>query len=119
MNARRGGALFAFVTAAALTVLAQSVNASQDSLVLGSTFSISATARPGRTLEELEAAIDEELALLRKEGPTPAEVDRVRNVFETRVVSGLHRAPLCAAIPPAQRAHPRPWCAREARALPK
>ena len=50
--------------------IAQSVNAYQYSLMLGSMFGIEATARPGHTLQELETAIDEELAALRKEGPT-------------------------------------------------
>ena len=59
-----------------------------DSAMLSSTFAIEATARPGHTLQELETAIDEELARLRKEGPTPAEVERVRNVIETRTLSG-------------------------------
>ena len=71
--------------------IAQSVSAYQYSLMLGSTFGIDAIARPGHTLQELEAAIDEELALMRKEGPTAAEVERVRNVIETRTLSGLQR----------------------------
>jgi zinc protease len=71
--------------------IAQSVSAYQYSLILGSTFGIDATARPGHTLQELEAAIDEELARLRTEGPTAAEVERARNVIETRMISGLQR----------------------------
>ena len=59
------------------------------SLTLGSIFGIEATARPGHTLAEIEAAIDEELERLRTEGPTAAEVERVRNVFETRMFSAL------------------------------
>jgi zinc protease len=69
--------------------MAQSVRAYQYSLALGSAFGIEATARPGHTLEQLEAAIDEELERLRTGGPTPAEVERVRNVLETRMFSGL------------------------------
>ena len=65
--------------------IAQNVSAYQYSLTLGSIFVIEATARPGHTLEELEAAIEEELDALRTEGPTAAEVDRARNVFETRM----------------------------------
>src|SRR5207247_2112181 len=45
--------------------IAQSVNAYQESLMLGSKFQIVATARPGHTPEELEKAIDAELATLR------------------------------------------------------
>ena len=57
--------------------------------MLGSVFGIEATARPGHTLEELEAAINEELELLRAKGPTAAEVDRARNVLETQIFNGL------------------------------
>ena len=71
--------------------IAQSVNAYQYSLMLGSAFGIEVTARPGHTLQEMEAVIDEELALLRKDGPSAAEVDRVRNVIETGALSGLQR----------------------------
>ena len=71
--------------------IAQSVSASQNSLSLGSVFEIEATARPGHTAEELEQAIDEELEKFRRSGPDPVEVDRARNVAETRVVEGLER----------------------------
>jgi zinc protease len=69
--------------------LAQSVYAYHDSAMLGSMFIIHATARPGKTLQELEAAIDEEVARMRTEPPSAAEVERVRNVSETRLFSGL------------------------------
>ena len=48
--------------------IAQNVNAYQYSTMLGSVFGIEATARPGRTLQELEAVINEELELLRDQG---------------------------------------------------
>ena len=57
--------------------------------MLGSVFSIEATARPGRTLKELEDVINEELELMRTKGPTAAEVDRARNVLETQIFNGL------------------------------
>jgi zinc protease len=69
--------------------IAQDVSVSQYSLMLGSVFQIQATARPGHTPEELERAIDEELARLRESGPDQAEVDRARNVIETRIMQGL------------------------------
>jgi zinc protease len=69
--------------------LAQSVEAYQYSNMLGSIFTIEATARPGRTAEELEAVIDEELTGLRDKGPTASEVQRATNVLETRMMSGL------------------------------
>ncbi len=69
--------------------IAQSVSASQQSLMLGSVFTIEATARPGHTAAELEKAIDDELQRLRDSGPDRSEVDRARNVIETRIVQGL------------------------------
>ena len=47
--------------------MAQSVNAYQYSMMLGSVFAIEATARPGHTLQELEAIINEELDAMRDE----------------------------------------------------
>jgi zinc protease len=71
--------------------IAQDVSAQQQSLTHGSVFTIQVTARPGHTPDELEKAIDEELKKLRETGPDAAEVDRARNVIETRMVEGLER----------------------------
>ena len=69
--------------------IAQDVSAQQDSLMLGSVFQIEATARPGHSAEELEKAIDEELGRFRESGPDLAEVERARNLLETRIVQRL------------------------------
>ena len=69
--------------------IAQDVTAQQYSLILGSVFQIQATARPGHSAEEIEKAIDEELAAFRQSGPDQAEVERARNVIETRIIQGL------------------------------
>jgi zinc protease len=69
--------------------IAQDVTAEQESLMLGSIFSIEATARPGVSLERLEEAIDVELAALREQGPTPAEVERARNGVLASIVHSL------------------------------
>ena len=69
--------------------IAQDVQAQQYSLQLGSVFYLQATARPGHTPEELEKAIDEALNQLRESGPDAVEVERARNVTETRIVQGL------------------------------
>jgi zinc protease len=71
--------------------IAQDVSAQQQSLTYGSVFTIQVTARPGHTPDELEKAIDEELKKFRESGPDAAEVDRARNVIETRIVEGLER----------------------------
>ena len=71
--------------------IAQDVSAYQQSLVLGSIFQIEATARPGHTVEELEQAIDEELAALKMQPPDLREVERSRNTIETYMIGGLER----------------------------
>lgn len=71
--------------------IALDVSASQNSLILGSVFEIVVTARPGHTAEEMEKAINEELAAFRKDGPTAAELERARNGVETRIIQGLER----------------------------
>lgn len=69
--------------------IAQDVQAYQQSLGLQSIFEIEATARPGHTAEELEAAIDAEIAKLVAAPPDVSEVERARNTFETNTVGGL------------------------------
>ena len=71
--------------------IALDVSASQNSLILGSVFEIVVTARPGHTAEEMEKAINEEVEAFRKDGPTPAELERARNGIETRTIQGLER----------------------------
>jgi zinc protease len=71
--------------------IAQSVDASQYSLMLGSVFEISATARPGVKPEDLEKAIDEELTAVAKSGPTAAEMERARNTIQASMIRGLER----------------------------
>jgi zinc protease len=69
--------------------IAQDVNVQNYSLILGSIFQISATARPGKSIAEIETAIDEELARFRADGPAPEEVERARNRIETHIIQGL------------------------------
>jgi zinc protease len=69
--------------------LAQDVSAEQTSLALGSVFTIQVTAKPGVKPEQLEAAIDEELAEIQKNGITQAELDQARNITEARILRRL------------------------------
>jgi zinc protease len=69
--------------------IAQDVQVQNQSLQLGSLFEVQATAKPGVKLEELERAIDEEIARLRAEGPTQAELERARNVIVTQTIRRL------------------------------
>ena len=71
--------------------IAQDVKAEQNSVMLGSIFQITATAKPGVKPEELEKAIEEELAAVQKDGITQAELERARNTIETRKIQGLQR----------------------------
>ncbi|AKU89704.1 protease, insulinase family/protease, insulinase family [Vulgatibacter incomptus] len=69
--------------------LAQSVQASQQSLGAQSVFSIEAVARPGVTTDQLLAEIDAVLDQVRKDGVRDDEIRRVRNRFKTGRISGL------------------------------
>jgi zinc protease len=69
--------------------IAQNVSAQQYSLTLGSIFQVEVTGRPGKTAEELEKALDEEIATLRATPPQMTEVQRARNTIETNIVGGL------------------------------
>jgi len=71
--------------------IAQQVSVQQYSLSLGSVFEVQVTARPGHSADELEKAIDAELATFRESGPDAAEVERARNGIETNMVEGLER----------------------------
>ncbi len=71
--------------------IALDVSASQQSLILGSVFEVVVTARPGHTADEMEKAVDEELAAFRKNGPTAVELERARNGIETGMIQGLEQ----------------------------
>ncbi len=69
--------------------LATEVAASQNSREIGSFFQIVATAAPGRTLVELEAAITREIAAFIDGGPTAIEMERCRAQAESQFVYRL------------------------------
>ena len=71
--------------------IAQDVSVQNQSLMLGSVFEITATAKPGVKPEDLQKAIDEELTRLRNEGPTEQELERARNTAETQIIQKLER----------------------------
>jgi len=66
--------------------IAVELAAGQTSRELGGTFQIIASAAPGHTLDELEAAIHDEIARFADQGPTVEEVDRGRAQAETAFV---------------------------------
>lgn len=73
------------------TQVAQSVTCNNQSKMVTSMASCDVIARPGVKLEDLEAAFDKEVESLRKDGPTQAELDRVRNQSLSGLIEGLQR----------------------------
>jgi zinc protease len=69
--------------------IAQDVAAFNNSRELAGQFQITATAKPGVKLEDLEAAIDAEIAKLKTEPPTQEELERAYNAREASFVYGL------------------------------
>jgi zinc protease len=63
--------------------LATEVQVFQETRELQSVFTISALARPGVSVQALEKAIDQEVALLKASGPTPAELEAARTLVYT------------------------------------
>ena len=58
---------------------------------IGSQFFIFSTAQPGGDLAAVERAIDEELARFIRDGPTPAEMQRVKTQFRANFIRGAER----------------------------
>ena len=71
--------------------IATQVSAFQDGGRIDGKFEIVATARPGHTLGELATVIDREVRTLADSGPTPREVERVRNGNEASFLDRLER----------------------------
>jgi hypothetical protein len=71
------------------TGIAQDVSATQESLRHGSVFSIWATAKPGHTADEFEAAIQRELDALATDGPTDAELAAVTTRIRAATIFDL------------------------------
>ena len=71
--------------------IAQDVSAYQQSQALGSNFFIVTTARPGQSLDSLQAVIDEELDKLRSAPPEPREMTRALNQTEANFFRAMER----------------------------
>ena len=69
--------------------IAQDVSSNNAALEIAGRFQITATARPGKTLEELESAINTEIEKIKKDGPTQDEVDRSYNATEAAFIFGI------------------------------
>jgi len=73
------------------TQIAQDVDASQQSGLLGSSFQIEVTARPGKTIEEIQKAVDEEIEKLRRQPPEMREVQRAIHQIEATFYRRMER----------------------------
>jgi zinc protease len=73
------------------TQMAQDVSAYQQSGPLGSQFIVDVTARPGRAIADIQAAVDEELAKLQQEPPSTREMQRALNQIEASFYRGMQR----------------------------
>ena len=69
--------------------IAQNASASEDGKEIGGTFGIEVTAKPGRTLTEMEHATDSILTDLLSTGVTESEIERALNTTEARVINNM------------------------------
>lgn len=69
--------------------IAQDVQVFQGSEELVGALMLVVTARPGHSLQEIQAVVEDELAKMRKEPPTQEEVDRAVNRLEAQFVHSL------------------------------
>lgn len=71
--------------------IASDVTVYADEREIGGQFVVQVTARPGHTLDEIEKAIDEEMARFLKDGPTPEELQRVQTQYLANFLRGSER----------------------------
>lgn len=69
--------------------VAQNVMAGQQSQALAGMFVVVATPKPGVKPEQLQKVIDEEIARIARDGPTPDELQRAKNRIESQVIFAL------------------------------
>jgi zinc protease len=69
--------------------LVQMINAGNGTREAGGTFQVTATARPGKTLEEIEKEVNLELERIKQAPPTADELTRALNQIESGTIFGL------------------------------
>jgi zinc protease len=69
--------------------MVQSVFAGNGTSEIAGTFQIQATARPGKSLEDIEKEIDAEIAKIKTTPPTAEEMSRALNSIESQSIFGL------------------------------
>jgi zinc protease len=71
--------------------IAQDVSAYQSSAALGSSFQVVATARPGKSIADIQRVIDEEIDKLRTNPPTDRELQRAINQTQASFYRRIER----------------------------
>src|SRR5688572_15957 len=69
--------------------IAQQVNAGNNSNEIGGTFQVTATARPGKSLDDIEKEINAEIERIKKDPPSADEMTRAKNSIESQTIFGL------------------------------
>jgi zinc protease len=69
--------------------MAQQIFANNGTNEIGGTFQIQVTARPGKSLEDIEKEIDAEIARIKSDPPTSEEMSRALNSIESSTINGL------------------------------
>jgi zinc protease len=69
--------------------IAQNVMAGQQSQALAGMFMVVATPKPGVKPEQIQKVVDEEIARIARDGPTPEELQRAKNRIESQVIFAL------------------------------
>src|ERR1700676_1985325 len=71
--------------------IATGVEAEVDLREIAGQFYVTATARPGQDLGQVEKEVDEELARFLKDGPTAEELQRVKTGYDAAFIRGVER----------------------------
>ncbi len=69
--------------------LAQQVFANNGTNEIAGTFQIQATARPGKSLDDIEKEINAEIERIKKDPPSEEEMNRSKNSIESQTIFGL------------------------------
>lgn len=69
--------------------MAQQVGAFNGTNEIGGTFQVQVTARPGKSLDDIEKEINAEIERIKKEAPSSDEMTRAKNSIESQTVFGL------------------------------
>ena len=68
---------------------AQQIGAGNGTNEIGGVFQVQATARPGKSLDDIEKEVNIEIERIKKEAPTADEMTRARNSIEAQSIFGL------------------------------